>query len=143
MAWADDYSGIPFAWNGRDRSGLDCFGLVRLIFLEQLGIELPAYSDVPASESPLVLQVMVKQSGDRPWSEVSLTELKAFDIVRMSGHYRDSRGRLQRGPIHVACAIDAEKIIHIEEGREVMVMPITHMLVAKRIVAVHRHEALA
>lgn len=141
--WTDDYLAIPFAFDGRDRDGCDCWGLLRLIYQEQLGIELPAYSDVPAAESHLVLQEMVRQSGARPWFEVPLSDLREFDVVRMIGHYRDAQGTMRRGPIHVACAVDADTIIHIEPGRGVLAQSIRDQLIARRIVAVHRHEALA
>ena len=36
----DDYVGLPWRIGGRDRRGLDCFGLVRLVLAEQAGIIL-------------------------------------------------------------------------------------------------------
>lgn len=36
-----DYIGIPFAYNGRTRKELDCYGLVMLLYKELKGIEVP------------------------------------------------------------------------------------------------------
>lgn len=40
------YIDIPFKHKGRDFKGCDCFGLVRLIFKEERGIELPDYLEI-------------------------------------------------------------------------------------------------
>lgn len=41
MRWINEYVGIPYRWGGRDESGLDCYGLVKLVYANEYGIELP------------------------------------------------------------------------------------------------------
>ncbi|WP_147615874.1 NlpC/P60 family protein [Treponema pectinovorum] len=47
--WVHKYVGIPFCSSGRDFTGVDCYGLVRLILNNEYGYDLPLltgnYSD--------------------------------------------------------------------------------------------------
>lgn len=41
--WVNAYVGIPYVANGADRTGVDCYGLLRLVAREQFGSELPEW----------------------------------------------------------------------------------------------------
>ena len=44
--WVRDYIGIPFRYRGRHLDeGLDCWGLIRVVYRDRFGLELPSYLD--------------------------------------------------------------------------------------------------
>lgn len=43
LEWINDYIGVPYRPNGRERDGWDCWGLVLAVYRERLGLELPDY----------------------------------------------------------------------------------------------------
>ena len=47
----DDYIGIPYKRNGRDRDGLDCYGLVYLIEKEVFDNQLPILNDIYSGDN--------------------------------------------------------------------------------------------
>jgi cell wall-associated NlpC family hydrolase len=43
-SWLNDYIGIPYVIGGRGWSGVDCYGLVKLVYENEYGEELPDWS---------------------------------------------------------------------------------------------------
>ena len=48
-AWTADYVGLPFKEGGRDRQGLDCYGLLRLVINERFAGTVPEYEGIAYS----------------------------------------------------------------------------------------------
>jgi len=44
LRWINTYVGIPYVFNGRDIKGLDCYGLCKLVYQAQYGIQLPDWA---------------------------------------------------------------------------------------------------
>lgn len=100
--WATKYIGLPYAEGGRDRKGLDCWGLLRLIYKDEKGVLLP---DLPGitTEGPLAIAHQIAAQEKEGWQEVPSPQ--DCDAVAMS---------LKNALHHVGIWVDADggKVIH-------------------------------
>lgn len=76
------YIGIPFVDGGRDLSGLDCWGLVKIIHKELFDHDLPEF-DVSAFDTQSVIYAMQDRTG---WNEVDEESYEVGDVVAMGIH---------------------------------------------------------
>lgn len=143
--WVRDYVGIPYLPRGRARTdgGLDCWGLFRLIYLEQFQIELPSYADDISFESRAdiydINQFLTTNLDPEEWLEV----LDRGDTDIGDGLLISLGGR----PIHVAVAVSSQHMVHIVDmpnrrGQEIGLSTIERFSGAmwdKRILGIYRH----
>lgn len=108
-AWVADYVGLPYRPRGRDRAGVDCYGLVWLVLSEQYGVQLPAYDDAYRSTERLhARQLAAIVQGELPeWTEVPLASEAAGDclLIRSAGE-----------PIHVAVVVAPGWMLHVQRA---------------------------
>lgn len=105
--WAAHYIGLPFRDHGRDRQGLDCWGLVRLVMAEQFGIALPSFAGEYSrtTEVPRISALIERECAK--WQEVPPGDDKCGDVVIM---------RVRGRPLHVGIVIGDQQMLHIELG---------------------------
>ena len=98
----DKYAVIPFLDGGRDFDGCDCWGLVRLIYKNELGIVLPTYGEISALDVARVAREM--DFGKSLWREVERP--KRFDLALLRN--------LARGGLysHIGIYVDDKRIMH-------------------------------
>jgi cell wall-associated NlpC family hydrolase len=103
--WAGRYIGLPFRDHGRDRSGLDCWGLVRLVMAEQFGIALPSLA--AAYEHTLALDAIsgVIRAQIPAWNAVAAGDERCGDVIVL---------RLHGQPLHVGVVLGDRHMLHVE-----------------------------
>ena len=102
MHWIHHYLSIPYVPGGRDRQGVDCWGLLRLAYLEQFHIALPEIPGISA-EKALALTDTLEQEKKASWTEIA----KPIDGCGV--------GMSQRTILHhvgIYAAADGGKVIH-------------------------------
>jgi cell wall-associated NlpC family hydrolase len=131
-AWVGTYIGTPYAEDDAP-PGAHCLGLVRRVFADRLGLALPADDGIGAHELMAVAKSLQRHSA--AWVPVA-NGRRPFDVVLMGA--RDG----SRAPVHVGVMVSPHHLLHVEEGLPAAVAAANHKLLAGRILATYRHEAL-
>ena len=135
--WAIPYIG---------RSDMHCWGLVRDVYEQSLGIQLPTYGEVDARELQAVAErVLVGRSESGTWREVTPfpRDERPFDVVVMRGWLPCSDGKLRRGVVHTGLVTRPGHIMHTDLGYAVVEVPLNHPTVRGKLVGCYRHVAVA
>jgi cell wall-associated NlpC family hydrolase len=86
MMWWNQYVGIPYLESGRDRDlGLDCAGLVCLVYREQFGLEVDQFFD-EYSSSDLKQSEELLERARKDWHQVEKPQNGDVVLLRMLGH---------------------------------------------------------
>lgn len=109
MADLAGYVGIPWQDKGRDRAGCDCWGLLRLVYAECLGITLPSYGDnyATAADREALHALIAGELG--PWIAIPAGSEQTFDGVLTT------EGGVIR---HVGIVAGNGAMLHMPEGSD-------------------------
>jgi cell wall-associated NlpC family hydrolase len=134
---AEDFSpyvGIPFLDRGRDRAGVDCWGLLRLVFGELAGVELPSYSEDYRTTADDAANADLIAGRAAPWSEVDEQFVRPLDGVLMT------RAGIE---CHVGLVVRRGLVLHVGLGLTFSRIERYHaMRLRRRTSRFLRHEAL-
>ena len=105
--WAGHYIGLPFRDHGRDRLGLDCWGLVRLVLAEQFGIALPSYAhEYQRTTQAEKIGALIGREACK-WRPVTAGSEECGDAIVL---------RVRGMPMHVGLVVGDQQMLHIEQG---------------------------
>jgi cell wall-associated NlpC family hydrolase len=140
-AWAAGYIGIPFADCGRDRSGADCWGFIRLVLRERFAVEIPSYDAVyfHTRDFASMRRIFDEQAKAGCWIEVmpryeAPGREREGDIVHM---------RVAGEPGHVGIVIAPGQMLHACDGVDSVRCDFDGMEWKHRILGIYRHRDLA
>lgn len=133
--WTNRYVGIPWRETGRNvASGLDCWGLVRLVLMEQANIILPELSDVAYRETgdkrELIRLIRQHSEAMPDWTPVNAPE-QVFDVVWLKNPW----------PIHFGVVVAPGWMIHIEKGCETVLEDFRGLRWGKKLQGIFRHDS--
>lgn len=131
------YVGIPYVDKGRDRTGCDCWGLVRLVHTDH-GVEVPTYGEISADELLRVSRAVKSQTDDdQTWINVTNQPRRAFDCVVMRHTFRpgETAG-------HIGIMVSPTVMLHTEKGVGAIQVALNDPTVRPRILNFYRHRCL-
>jgi len=131
--WTNKYIEIPFLEHGRTPDGVDCWGLVYLIYNLEYNIKLPSYKEGYETTNDLE-SICGLIDGERgAWYEYPLGSERIGDVILLS------IGGVNR---HVGIIVGDNYMLHIMHGTEVTLEIYTNLRWANRNAGIYRHELM-
>jgi cell wall-associated NlpC family hydrolase len=105
LAWTSCFIGLPYQDCGRTRSGLDCWGLVRLALEEAFKVRgLPDFAgQYSRSRDRAIPEIFTQEL--RHWRQVSEPLAGDIAVLRLNGR-----------PWHVGLMVDRDVMLTIDRG---------------------------
>lgn len=128
--WQNKYIGIPFEEKGRSAQGLDCWGLVALIYKQERGIILPDYLDVyETTNDREILAKTIREERESKW--IDPKEPKEFDVIILN----------MRGvPMHCGIVIRPGLMIHSSKDINTVIEKYDSMRWKNKVMGFARYE---
>ncbi len=129
--WLGHYIGLPFKEHGRERTGLDCWGLVRLVLAEQFGFHVPSYvaDYTRTTDAASISKLISREALD--WRSVARGDESLGDVLVM---------RMRGQPMHVGLVAGDGQMLHVERGVNSALERYTGARWASRIDAIYRYR---
>lgn len=127
----DRFVGIPYLDKGRSIVGLDCWGLLHLVYREIRGIDLPSYAEryVTGSDRAAMARLIAGELDD--WQEIPEGQEGTFDGVLMR------EGNFLR---HIGIVTTSGMVLHVQPGETSRIERYRSGILANRVVGFYRYR---
>lgn len=120
LSWTQAFVGLPYADRGRGPDGWDCWGLVRLVYADRLGIVLPSYDELYTSsiERTEIAAIVAQEAAASSWKSVQ-GEPAELDVLwfRRGRHDAHCGIYLRQGLMLHMASRDCAKIESLDDPR--------------------------
>ena len=82
------FTDIPYVDKGRNREGCDCWGLVRLVHVEEAGIVLPMHTDIEPVATLAAARAVQRALSADTWRDVRGNVREPLDVILMRRDFR-------------------------------------------------------
>ena len=101
----EKYIGLKYKEKGRDFDGVDCYGLVRLIYKNEFQIDLPSFSSEYTQTDVERIQELIAQYKEG-WESIEKPEEGSIVLFRVLG-----------SESHVGIVVNSEQFIKIVQSK--------------------------
>lgn len=135
MHWSRGFVGLPWQFAGRSRSGVDCWGLLWLVYRDVLGIEIASYAreTTDAPEREQIAALMADELVKSPWVDIGPGQEREFDMAIFKRAGIDS---------HVGVVVAPGRMLHITHGTDSRVERFDHGRWKAKLIGIRRHMDL-
>jgi sulfur carrier protein ThiS len=117
----DKYIGLPYQENGRTTEGVDCWGLARLFYKQELNIDLPDYSDLYTGSWDEQVTKLINYHKDS-WQEVKQPQVGDLCLFNIYGE-----------PAHIGVYVGENKFLHSRDGQDSVIETLNNPMWKRRI----------
>ena len=124
----EKYIGIPYVEKGRDENGVDCWGLVRLVYKNELDIALPSFNTEYETSDNERLEELFAQYKEG-WQSVDSPEVGDVVIFRIFGYES-----------HIGVCVGDNNFLHVREGRDSVIESLNNAKWNRRITGFFKYS---
>ena len=123
----DKYIGLPYLDNGRTKTGVDCWGLARLVYRDEYGIDLPSYTEeyIGGSDPHIVQAVSLYKDN---WENILTPTIGDLCLFNIFGE-----------PMHVGVYVGDNKFLHCRRGSDSVIESLNNIKWKNRFVGFYKH----
>lgn len=115
-----DLIGVQYKKSGRDKSGMDCYGLVKELY-DRMGRNLPDYA---TPDETSLIQQLISEERDKSFEELKEPKEGCIALFRIPPY-----------TLHMGIVLKGgEKFIHILENRNVAIEKLNHRIWSKLLI---------